>query len=100
MRELLAALLRHRIFVCLAILALAGVSLLWRPGYLKAQAQLYPQSCLGGWDTPQLAAGAPDLGEDSSVALFSHANSAAITNALAQLYCGTFSGEVPEGTVP
>ena len=64
-----------------------------------AETNLYPQTCLGDWDNTQLASGKPDLdGTDES--LYSSANSASITDALGQIYCGDFIGDYSPDTTP
>lgn len=67
------------------------------PYLLKANTVLfYPSACLGGWAVPNNAAGAP-----SDPVAYSANTSAVLTaNTHAELYCGSFEGEVPAGTVP
>lgn len=67
------------------------------PYLLKANTVLfYPSTCLGGWAVPNNASGAP-----SDPVSYSANTSAVLTaNTHAELYCGSFEGEVPAGTVP
>jgi len=68
--------------------------------YGKAEtATLYPKACLGGWQNPAGAAGAPDvLGHP--VADFNETNSAWVSDSLSQIYCGSFQGDIPVNTSP
>lgn len=65
----------------------------------KAEAVLYPRTCLGGWKDPANASGLPDV-IDNDPAKYSHANSASVSDTLADLFCGDFSGEIPKDTKP
>lgn len=71
--------------------------------YFKTKAnvvQFYPESCLGGWQNPQNASGKPDLLKDSKEDNFNKNNSAVLNNVISEIYCGKFSGDIPENTEP
>ena len=89
-----------------------GLSLLWLVLFLfyflyksKARANeylLYPSTCLGGWENPQLAEGAPQvsLGIQRGI-YFTEENSARLNgNIAAQIYCGGFKEDIPEDVIP
>lgn len=62
---------------------------------------LYAATCLGGWENTHLAAGAPEALESGGAPVFTEGNSARLTgDAHAQIYCGGFSGDILENTVP
>lgn len=62
---------------------------------------LYATSCLGGWKNPEYATGTPSVRADEATDSFTDANSAVLVpNTLAQLYCGGFTGDVLENTIP
>ena len=67
------------------------------PFLLKANTVLfYPTACLGGWVTPYHASGVPSEAKE-----YSAATSAVLpSNTHAELYCGSFTGEIPEGSTP
>lgn len=68
-------------------------------GHVKAEAVLYPQTCLGGWKNSPNAAGAPNVsGHDAGD--YTDDNSATVTNALAQIFCSGFAGDIPAKTKP
>ena len=58
--------------------------------------EFYPNSCLGGWQNPQNAAGKPDLNRDAPASSFNKNNSAYLSNAISQIYCGNFEGSIPD----
>lgn len=89
-------LLAKRIMSSFIILVLVSYS--FSPYVLKANTVLfYSTTCLGGWVTPEQAVGKPaEEGE-----LLSAENSAVLLpNTHAEIYCGSFDGDVPVGTVP
>lgn len=67
------------------------------PFLLKANTVLfYPTACLGGWVTPYHASGLPSEAKE-----YSAATSAVLPgDTHAELYCGSFTGEIPEGSTP
>ncbi len=59
---------------------------------------LYATSCLGGWENPHLATGAPEVIEEAS---FTDQNSSILrSNAHGQIFCGGFQGDILEEAVP
>ncbi|MEK7650593.1 MAG: hypothetical protein AAB364_01840 [Patescibacteria group bacterium] len=52
-------------------------------------AKFYPATCLGGWESPERASGAPD--ELSAVLK---------PDTLAEIFCGEFKGEIPDDSEP
>ena len=67
------------------------------PFLLKANTVLfYPTACLGGWVTPYHASGLPSEAKE-----YSAATSAVLPgDTHAELYYGSFTGEIPEGSTP
>jgi hypothetical protein len=61
--------------------------------------EVYPSSCLGGWQNPQNAAGKPDLSKDAPASSFNKNNSAYLSNAISQIYCGNFEGSSPDSNL-
>jgi hypothetical protein len=61
--------------------------------------EVYPSSCLGGWQNPQNAAGKPDLNKDAPASSFNKNNSAYLSNAISQIYCGNFKGSGPDSNL-
>lgn len=74
------------ISVCIVAILYAHVA--------KAEAVLYPRTCLGGWKNPGNAAGMPDVSD------YSDDNSASVSDTLADLFCGDFQGDTPKDTKP
>ncbi len=64
-------------------------------------AVLYPASCLGGWNNVHNAEGKPDVGAPSTTGTFNDGNSAVLPeNTIAEMYCGSFTGNIPEDSQP
>lgn len=64
-----------------------------------AETLLYPQTCLGGWNHSEKAAGIPEvMGHVPEE--YTDDNSASIFNTVAQIFCGGFSGDIPAHTSP
>lgn len=68
----------------LALLLLVALSFKTQAGI----ARFYAESCLGGWQNPQAAAGEPD------------GQSAILSDSLSEIFCGNFKGEVPSDGAP
>jgi hypothetical protein len=89
-------------FVCIMALVLVRVFSL-SFSYFTAQAtvyNLYATTCLGGWENPHLATGAPEAFRPNG-SVFNDANSARLSGDVhAQIYCGGFAGEIRESTIP
>ncbi|MDQ5962012.1 MAG: hypothetical protein QG669_405 [Patescibacteria group bacterium] len=60
----------------------------------------YPETCLGGWENPSNTEGQPSVASDAQGSDFTRDNAAFLKNRAAQMFCGDFSGEVPEDSVP
>jgi len=60
----------------------------------------YPKSCLGGWSYVENAAGAPELPPEAALDEFTADNSAVLNDAISQIFCGQFEGDIPEAAVP
>ncbi len=67
--------------------------------FSHAGVTLAPQTCLGGFVNPGAAAGSPSVA-DGDPAKFTDENSASVTNALADIFCGDFTGDIPKDTKP
>lgn len=61
-----------------------------------AKVSLYPENCLGGWQNPTLAQGKPDA---SNIDEFSKNNSALLSNSNAEIFCGSFAGDIPDENI-
>ena len=85
--------------VVVAVLAIstAGYAAFYRR--VGAEAVLVPKTCLGGWHNAPNASGAPDL-SDATPSQFNDSNSAYVSDAIADLYCGEFNGDEPADTKP
>ncbi len=74
------------------------VQFLFRSKTNTAEAQiavLYASSCLGGWKNPDLITGAPEVADNPDIE-YTEQNSAILKNTQTQLFCGGFSGTIPE----
>lgn len=60
---------------------------------------LTPSTCLGGWTNSAYAEGMPNATQGESNT-YTQENSAVLYNKISEIFCGDFSGEVPEGAVP
>jgi hypothetical protein len=59
-------------------------------------ASLYASTCLGGWKDVDKVTGVPEVAGDASVE-YSEKNSATLYNKQTQIYCGGFTGQIPDG---
>ncbi|MBI2030766.1 hypothetical protein HYT05_04030 [Candidatus Kaiserbacteria bacterium] len=98
---MLRDMLRERVFIgaTLAILFVTTASVMFYARQVRAEAFLHPQACLGGWDNPAAAAGWPDV-EDGDAHTYSGTNAASVSDTLAEIFCGGFSGDMPLDTKP
>lgn len=77
----------------LVVLLVLAVSSLSNP--TKADVvNFYPTSCLGGWENPENATGAPSLEKDEKIESFNEENSARMRGT-SDIFCGGFEGEIP-----
>lgn len=77
----------------LVVLLVLAISSLSSP--TKADVvNFYPTSCLGGWENPENATGAPSLEKDDSIESFNDENSARMRGT-SDIFCGGFEGEIP-----
>lgn len=60
---------------------------------------LTPASCLGGWTNPAYAEGLPQATATEGHS-FTQENSAVLYNKISEIFCGDFSGDIPEGALP
>jgi hypothetical protein len=65
----------------------------------RAEVILTPHTCLGGWNNSSNASGPPEVGDGDS-SKYSDNNSASVSNTLADIFCGDFSGDIPKDTKP
>jgi hypothetical protein len=65
------------------------------PGSARV-ATFYPETCLGGWENPSHAEGAPDVFGRGQYDTYSSDNSSMNRDIAADMFCGGFSGPVPE----
>lgn len=90
----------HRNVYRISILTIFVVSLLtvFVSSTSKASvAQLYAGACLGGWENPGNAEGAPQV-FDGSEENFNASNSAVLKNRMSEIFCGNFRAEVADKT--
>lgn len=94
-------LFKHTVFIkaaafVLLIPLLLAFSLLQNKEVADAQiALLHSTSCLGGWKNVDKATGIPEVLGNKDVQ-YSDENSATLYNKQTQIYCGGFSGSIPE----
>jgi hypothetical protein len=62
--------------------------------------KLYPTTCLGGWENPKNAEGAPSLPEKSPSSAFNDRNSSVLRDSLAQIFCADFQNTFSDGAFP
>ncbi len=84
--------------LCIILLVFSSFGFFFRSR--ASVAHFYPDTCLGPWLHPENAQGVPALDKDTPLEEFNSGNSAALGNSSAQLYCGTFKGEIPEDALP
>jgi len=90
-------------FLCALILIAVGIfSMSLHTFIVRASvSNLYATTCLGGWENTHLATGAPDVLETDDISTFTDSNSARLNaNTHAQIYCGGFTGDILENTIP
>lgn len=90
-------------FICTLIVVIAGVLSISFHAFVSRASiyNLYPSTCLGGWENTHLASGEPEAFEGAGAPAFTETNSARFDGSThAQIYCGGFSGDVLENTVP
>lgn len=77
------------------VLLISSLSFFRSGAPVQAQKALFfPEVCLGGWQQPQNAAGAPQL----ELGQYTATNSAVYTDNNAAIFCGQFAGELPPQT--
>lgn len=90
-------------FICTATIVIASVlSISFYAFVARASVyNLYASTCLGGWENTHLASGDPEGTEVGEAPVFTEVNSARLDGSVhAQIYCGGFSGDILENTVP
>ena len=90
---------QHKFFIVASIIIGALVLSSFSTGHASV-ATFYPQSCLGDWERVDNAQGAPSLPNESSPQDFSTDNSARMSGTVSSIYCGSFTGEIPENANP
>jgi hypothetical protein len=84
---------------CLTILIILGSYV--SPKGSAESVVFYPTSCLGGWISPNMAEGPPEVDENNDREKFSEGNSAILPSGTnADIYCGGFVGEFKKNTKP
>lgn len=84
------------VIALLVVLALVYGSFFRSPNEVEANiASFYPTNCLGGWKNVDKIAGQPEVRPDNDV-IYTDENSASTINSNAQVFCGGFSGEIPD----
>ncbi|HRH31659.1 MAG TPA: hypothetical protein PK950_03255, partial [Candidatus Paceibacterota bacterium] len=93
--------LRHKktILALMVILSVLITGLFSESGKAGV-ANFYATQCLGGWENPSNASGEPTLKEDAEGSTFNSNNAAVLNNTQGDLYCGGFTGSLPENTDP
>lgn len=91
---------RKKIFTPLSILLvfviLFSISLTGKADVVN----FYPKTCLGGWENTSGAEGQPSVPEQAAISDFTKSNAAFLDNRSAQIFCGDFSGDIPEDATP
>jgi hypothetical protein len=88
----------RRLIALGAVVVIGLIVFVGLPGSARI-ATFHPETCLGGWENPTFAEGAPDVLTGSRNIAFSSANSAMNRNISADIFCGNFKGAIPEGGV-
>ena len=81
------------VFLFLIVLLLQNIG--------RANAQItsfYSTVCLGGWENTDKAMGVPDAIEKNDTN-YNESNSASVFNAITQIFCGGFKGELPQDAI-
>jgi hypothetical protein len=92
---------KHAGLVTILLLLLTAGFFAIRPFFIKASvAAFYPSSCLGGWENVHNAEGEPQVFDNSNPAIFNEQNSAYLNNRISQMFCGSFTGTLPQNTQP
>ena len=94
--------LKHKFLVYFSVLIILGAFsiFIYSLSVHASVYNLYSTSCLGGWKNTHLATGAPEA-SISQISTFSESNSALLEdNTQTQIFCGGFSGDIIEGTIP
>jgi hypothetical protein len=83
------------VFVLALFVVAVGVRLVMRSSIAQASlAQYYPSFCLGGWENPRAASGAPDTEMGAAKDSFTAANSAYLEPDVSSIvFCGYFAVE-------
>lgn len=99
-REEQKAIHKKRFFIgIISFILLTGFTVVISPKSKAEVATFYPTSCLGGWSNPHKAEGKPETSD--GITSFNLNNSALLSSeSIADLYCGSFKGEVPTSTTP
>lgn len=91
---------RKKIFAPLSVLLVFGILFSISLTGKADVVNFYPKTCLGGWENPSGAEGQPSVPEQAAISDFTKNNSAFLDNRNAQIFCGDFSGDIPEDTTP
>ena len=99
-REEQKAIHKKRFFIgIISFILLTGFTVVISPKSKAEVATFYPTSCLGGWSNPHKAENKPETID--GITTFNLNNSALLSSeSIADLYCGSFKGEVPTSTTP
>jgi hypothetical protein len=97
-RRPIQIILRVILLILVALILATSFKVLFRSTRAAAaNAYSYPNFCLGGWERPQLASGAPASDIDAPIDSFTEVNSAFLESSVAaQIFCGYFSVEERE----
>ncbi len=91
------------IFVALSVIGIFAVIKIGLYSFIAhaGVSNLYATTCLGGWENTHLASGIPEAKTDDGTLVFTESNSARLSaGTLAQVYCGGFTGDILEKTIP
>jgi hypothetical protein len=92
---------RHRVLASsLVVVLFVVIAGLFSQSGKAGVANFYATQCLGGWENPSNASGEPTLDEDAEGSTFNSSNAAVLNNTQGDLYCGGFTGSLPENTDP
>lgn len=98
----LISIVRERgVIFLISVFAVAFALLIFAYGARADNSYLTPTSCLGGWQYSANAEGQPDHAEGTGADEFSAIDSAVLPRGTSgSIFCGKFSGSIPENTQP
>ncbi len=92
--------LKKFISVLIVVVISFSLFLLYRHSAKGEIAFFYPKTCLGGWVNPHNAENKPESDSEAFVELNKENSAFLEANTLSEIFCGDFTGEIVEDSVP